>query len=163
MFNRITEIQDLVQATFGMLDNPVSILTIEEWSIIKEIKKILKSFEQVSRERNLEKHASVLMVMVIVNGLSTTLKRITKTTDKLALVFLETVQKFENFEQTWIIVRSTFLDPRFQKSFTNENAYQKVKDDIQKEMRGLFKAMDNKRDDSKIDIHNKKDINEDDI
>ncbi len=168
MFDRIIEIQDSVQAAVGMLGNPVPILTVEEWTVINEIKKILKPFEQVSRELSLEKQISMSMVMVMVNGLFATLERIKKNTkDKLAIEFFDAIyktlrEKFANFEHNSIIARSTFFDPRFKKSFVNENAYKKVKDDIQTEMNRILKSLDEVQEDTGEPSEDE-DIPEDDI
>lgn len=69
MFERLINLEESVTVTVGLLQNPVQLLSEEEWSILKDISNVLRPFEQITNEMSSEKSVSASKVIIIVRGL----------------------------------------------------------------------------------------------
>lgn len=126
MYERVCELQEPLEATLGLLHNPVPALTSEEWEVLKEVCQILKPFDLATTELSAEKNISISKVIPLVSGITravTAPKVELKTASgkKLAKALLtELNTRFENIEKKTEYMVSTFLDPRFrEKGFTD--------------------------------------------
>lgn len=124
MYERVCELQEPLEATLGLLHNPVPALTSEEWDVLKEVCQILKPFDLATTELSAEKNISISKVIPMVAGITravTAPKVELKTASgkKLTKALLtELNTRFENVEKKTEYAFATFLDPRFrQKGF----------------------------------------------
>ncbi|KAG5867901.1 hypothetical protein JTB14_021182 [Gonioctena quinquepunctata] len=65
MINRIIELEEVVRSTVAILDTEVPHLGLEEWHILKELKKILDPFEYTPRAISKVKQTNVLFHQLI--------------------------------------------------------------------------------------------------
>ena len=121
MFERIASVQEPLDATLGVLHNPVENLSSEEWQRLPEICNVLKPFDLVTKEICAEKSATVSKIIVFVNGLLSACQRINQSLNfEIAKTVMATLisnidTRFENVENQPILARATLLDPRFKK------------------------------------------------
>ena len=137
MFRRICEIQEPVDAAIAVLQKPVEGLTSEEWSTLKEVCKVLKPFESVTKEMSSEDAVTVSKVIVLVEGLRSACQKLQPTFtmplgQELADALLqELTKRFGNCDMNVTLARATFLDPRFKKlGFRSDTAFAKAKDKV---------------------------------
>ena len=69
-------LQEPLEATLGVLHNPVENLSTEEWQTLPEICNVLKPFDLVTKEICAEKSVTVSKIIVLVNGLLSACQRI---------------------------------------------------------------------------------------
>lgn len=146
MLERIIALSEPLAATVGLLHNPVSLPTEEEWIILKELCQILKPFEAVTVEMSSEKQITLSKVILIVKGLISSLERIglyitTQIANELINSLSSSIRsRFGTPETNIIMGKASFLDPRFKtKAFTNQDCLKKVKDRIQDEIVAIIK------------------------
>ena len=121
MFERIANVQEPLEATLGVLHNPVENLSPEEWQTLPKICNVLKPFDLVTKEICAEKSVTASKIIVLVNGLLSACQRINqRLNSEIAKTVMATLisninTRFENVENQPILARATFLDPRFKK------------------------------------------------
>ena len=140
MFQRMCELQEPLNATLGVLNNPVEPLNDADWKNLKSFCTILKPFHETTEEMSAEKNTSVSKVLLIVRGLQRLLQkiRLTATQDELTLVenLIKNISvRFPNIEGNLFFAQPTYLDPRFKKKgFTNDSALKICKDSLLQSM-----------------------------
>ena len=75
MFDRICELQEPINATLQLLNNPVDALNEKEWEILKNLCIILKLFHEVTEEMSSEKYTTISKVILVTRGLQRSLQR----------------------------------------------------------------------------------------
>ena len=70
MFNRICQLREPLQAAIALLNNPVETLTDIEWTVLREVSRILKPFQVVTTEMSSDKYLTVSKVIMLAHGLS---------------------------------------------------------------------------------------------
>lgn len=143
MFQRLCEVQVPLEATLGVLHNPVEILNESDWITLKSCCALLKPFEQVTKELSAEKNVCVSKIIPLIEGLKLFISGIEPSgDDALALknsLLTGLQNRFSRLEYNSLLAKATFLDPRFkQKGFSDSNAITKVRDGLQSEMSALF-------------------------
>ncbi|XP_050065565.1 E3 SUMO-protein ligase ZBED1-like [Aphis gossypii] len=130
MVCRFVELETfLFRGTLGLLNNAPENLRPEEWSILKDLIKVLKPFEESTEAISGQKYITASLVIVIVQRLFKVYNSLRKT--NLAPRVLHVVDKlianmnerdgFKNLEKSKTLSRCTFLDPRFKHIPFNHN------------------------------------------
>jgi len=78
-FNRIRQLQEPLQAAIALLNNPVETLTDTEWTVLREVSRILKPFQVITAEMSGDKYVTVSKVMMLAHGLSSACTKIKAT------------------------------------------------------------------------------------
>ncbi|KAG5861578.1 hypothetical protein JTB14_026233 [Gonioctena quinquepunctata] len=68
MINRLIELEEVVRSTVAILNTEVAQLSLEEWQILKELKKILEPFEDATRAVSGQQYMPASLVIVITGG-----------------------------------------------------------------------------------------------
>ncbi|XP_072389901.1 E3 SUMO-protein ligase ZBED1-like [Diabrotica undecimpunctata] len=144
MFSRICELQAPLEATLGILHNPVENLLESEWILLGNYCKVLKPFERVTSELSAEKSVSVAKIIPLVTSLKEFLQGIRtecSSTSNIKEALIHGMNtRFNNIEFNSLVAKATYLDPRFKrKGFDNANAVIRVKESLSTEMRRLLK------------------------
>lgn len=138
MIDRLLELEDAVKATIALLDTHLETLNAEEWSLLKELRKILNPFESATKAVSGEKYMSGSLVIVLTNGLKDVCKKLSKVknvsrTSKNVLKILQTEinTRLGKVEESDVLAACTFLDPRFKNlPFQDQQASDRVKKTI---------------------------------
>nr|CAI5836618.1 unnamed protein product [Callosobruchus analis] len=145
MFSRLILLEEAVTVTVGLLHNPITMLTAEEWTLLREICKILEPFEQITTEISSEKHVTISKIIPIHYGLVSVLKKFqteitVSAAQTLILDLLDSISKrFGRIEFNPLLAKPTLLDPRFKaKAFSSADAVRCVKDAVQGDIVGLI-------------------------
>lgn len=151
MFQRICLIQESVEASLGMLHNPVETLSADEWITVREICTILKPFQQITVETSAEKNVSVSKVIVLIRGSMLSLNKMRPTfkmgvSVQLVDEFIKLLSKhFHQMEHNTILSGATFLDPQFkQRGFHDPAAITRIKDLLTTDMKKMIDKMSEK-------------------
>ncbi|XP_045766856.1 E3 SUMO-protein ligase ZBED1-like [Maniola jurtina] len=146
MIERISSLQEPLEACLGILHNPVENLSEGEWQSLPEIIKILKPFKQLTEEMSSEKKVTVSMVlastesmMTIFHNLDTNI--ITDTGKKLTnKILTEFKSRFKNCYRHPVLSKAALLDPRFKKlAFRfDTSSYESAKDALKTELQNEF-------------------------
>lgn len=129
MVCRFFELETSIRGTLGLLNNAPENLRPEEWTILKDLIKVLKPFEVSTIAISGQKYMTASLVIVIVQGLFKVYNSLRKA--NLAPRVLHVVDKlianmnerdgFKNLEKSKTLSRCTFLDPRFKHIPFNHN------------------------------------------
>nr|CAI5850148.1 unnamed protein product [Callosobruchus analis] len=145
MFSRLILLEEAVTVTVGLLHNPIAMLTAEEWTLLREICKILEPFEQITTEISSEKHVTISKIIPIHYGLVSVLKKFqteitVSAAQTLILDLLDSISKrFGRIEFNPLLAKPTLLDPRFKaKAFSSADAVRCVKGAVQGDIVGLI-------------------------
>lgn len=140
MVERFVELENSFRGTLGLIDKPPPSLNPEEWQYLKELRSILKPFEEATLAVSGQLFMTASMVIVIAQGLRhvcNQLKNSNYTTR--AKTFIQSLVNEMNNRQTWgnierskTLARCTFLDPNFKTvPFSNNSvALESVKKNI---------------------------------
>jgi len=149
MFNRICQLREPLQAAIALLNNPVETLTDIEWTVLREVSRILKPFQVVTTEMSGDKYVTVSKVIMLAHGLSSACTKIKATiTTQLANELVDTLladlnARFGGSESNMVLAIATFLDPRFKKNaFQSANNYSRVKEVVTTEAAKLSDGRD---------------------
>lgn len=123
MLERITKLQEPLEAAIGLLHNPVQNLSHEEWRVLPEILQILKPFKQLTEEMSSEKEVTISKVLAGNTSIIRILNNLRNTntlTQELSKKLLDTLisefnSRFKNSSRHPILSKSALLDPRFKK------------------------------------------------
>ncbi|CAH1109424.1 unnamed protein product [Psylliodes chrysocephalus] len=119
MFSRICDVQIPLEAAVGVLHNPVEILTVAEWSVLKQCCVLLKPFEEVTRELSAEKSVCVSKIIPLIESLKQFLCGLQvddETASSLKDCLIQGLRtRFHRVEFNAILAKATYLDPRFKK------------------------------------------------
>lgn len=142
MIERICLLQEPLEASLGILHNPVENLSEGEWQTLPEIIKILKPFKQLTEEISSEEKVTISMVLAstgsiikIFQILNTNI--VTDIGKKLAnKIITEFKRRFNNFYRHPVLSKAALLDPRFKKlAFRfDTSSYESAKDALTTEL-----------------------------
>lgn len=146
MFQRISTLQEPVEAALGVLHNPIEPISVEEWGILREICTVLKPFKEITVELSAEKVVTSSKIIPMIQGLKTYLRKDAALESPIANdlknALLDGIKtRFPRFEYNRILAHSTLLDPRFGKNaFSDPSALEKIKSLISNKISGLIKS-----------------------
>lgn len=139
MLERLVRVQEPLEATIGILQNPVDSLTSSEWNTIKDFCLLLEPFDVATIEMSAENNISISKVIVVVCGIQCSInanrKKFTSATSlQLSDCLLNNLAtRFFRIEENMIMAVPTYLDPRFKrKGFTSDSALAKCREFIQR-------------------------------
>ena len=123
MFKRLCEIQAPLDATLGVLHNPVDTLNAEEWLVLQEFCFILKPFDEITTELSSETQVTVSKIIPMISGLYSFINRTdtiksTQGTNLKNQLLLGLSSRFNKLEYNSLLSKSTALDPRFKKKLS---------------------------------------------
>lgn len=135
MLSRFVELENSIRSTLGLLDQELPQITLEEWTIMKELCVILEPFEAATKAVSGENYLTASLVIVLNRGLLHVCeKHLEKdhfnTLSKELLNDLKNGLKTRlgNVEYSNTLSTCTFLDPRFKMfAFQNADAAEKAK------------------------------------
>lgn len=138
MLERFSDLEDPVKMTLALLDTrTIVMLSAEEWQKCKGLCKILKPFEEISREMSGENYVTGSQIIVMVRGLKNVLHKLkNQLSDPDLIRIIEIFEKsilsrLKNLEYSNTIGLSTLLDPRFKfLPFSEQSAIDKIKKDV---------------------------------
>jgi len=137
MFRRMCEIQEPLDAAIAVLQKPVESLTSDEWNTARELCKVLKPFDSLTREMSSDQAVTVSKVIVVVEGLKAACHKLqptlmTQVAKELVDVLIQELNKrFGTCDMNPTLARATLLDPRFKKlGFRSEAAFTRAKDKL---------------------------------
>lgn len=144
MIERVSNLQAPVEATIGLLHNPVQNLTEQEWQILPDIIKILKPFKQLTEEMSSENTVTISKVLAangsvlsILNNLQNIITR-ELSKNLLDKLITEFNARFKNSSRHPLLSKSALLDPRFKKqSFFDNNSYESAKTSLKADLQGM--------------------------
>ncbi|CAB3222666.1 unnamed protein product [Arctia plantaginis] len=146
MIERICLLQEPLEASLGILHNPVENLLEAEWQTLPEIIKILKPFKQLTEEMSSGKKVTVSMIIASTESMLSILYNletniITDTGKKLAnKISTEFKIRFKNCYRHPVLSKAALLDPRFKKlAFRfDASSYESAKDALKTELQNEF-------------------------
>nr|CAI5857915.1 unnamed protein product [Callosobruchus analis] len=138
MINRFVELEESLRSTLGLLDVQLPTISVEEWTILKELCQILAPFDEATKCVSGENYMSASLVIVLTKGLLEVCEnlRSTETFSELSRQILNNLQegirsRLGDVEYSSTLAMSTFLDPRFKYfGFKNKDAVENVKKDV---------------------------------
>lgn len=120
MIDRLLELEETVRTTMALLDTTnLPIITVEEWQLLKELKKVLQPMESVTKIMSGQNYVSISSVIILSQGLEDVYVEILKSdmsllAQNVASQLLTGIrQKLGALENSKTLLVSTFLDPRF--------------------------------------------------
>ncbi|XP_013197374.2 E3 SUMO-protein ligase ZBED1-like [Amyelois transitella] len=146
MIERIYSLQETLEASLGILHNPVENLSEGEWQTLPEIIKILKPFKQLTEEMSSEKKVTVSMILASTESMTEifhnfTTNIMTETGMKLLnKISTEFKSRFKNCYRHPILSKAALLDPRFKKLAFRFDVpcYESAKDALKTELQNEF-------------------------
>ncbi|KAF0755105.1 zinc finger BED domain-containing protein 4-like [Aphis craccivora] len=121
MLDRFLELEDAIRGTLGLLDNNPIGLTIDEWTIVKELIQVLRPFEEATKAVSSSKYMTGSIIIVISQGLKNVCEQMIKNNFRVEVI--NVLQELLNgmkhkdrcgtIENSKMLVRCTFLDRRF--------------------------------------------------
>lgn len=139
MVERFVELEEVLKATIPRcrLSGALPQIDTDEWTILKEMCKILHPFEDATKSVSGEKYASASLVIVLTNGLVNVCSILATEELKATSLRLVTALKtglqtrLVNVEYSNTLAVCTLLDPRFKTfCFQNNDAVDKVKKSV---------------------------------
>ncbi|KAJ8937228.1 hypothetical protein NQ314_011983 [Rhamnusium bicolor] len=135
---RFIDLEVSLRSTVALLDATLPTLTMEEWSVLKELCKILRPFETATCSVSDENYLSASLVIVVTNGLLDVCSELVNIanlsdTSKIAINKLENGlrERLGNVEYSNILAMCTFLDARFKTfGFKNADAVERVRKNV---------------------------------
>ncbi|CAH1114870.1 unnamed protein product [Psylliodes chrysocephalus] len=143
MLKRLNEIKEPLCVALASSTKPPQFPTVEEWDIINEIIKVLKSADDMTTIISSQSYPTLSMVIPLVRGFQYTLRNINTVTEvgtALKLKLLETMnRRFGGFETSKIVAKASFMDPRFKKlAFGNEENANSAEKWVSEELKLMF-------------------------
>lgn len=133
MLERFSKLEIPIRTTFALLDKNFPIITIEEWTLIKELCEILRPFEEVTKSISGEKYCTASLVIPLTNGLKNVCTILHKKNLSPSAIEVSTLLKglntrLNNIENSSTLLMCMFLDPRFKEiTFSNANIAEHAK------------------------------------
>lgn len=153
MLERFIELEEAVRTTIALLNADLPQLTAEEWTMTKDLKKILEPFEAATRAVSGQQYMTASLVIVITGGLLDVCDKLVNTvsiTQDLRPVIdslkdgLQT--RLGNVEYSNTLAMCTFLDPRFKTyPFKNNDAVERVRKNVVTALGEVILALDNEK------------------
>ncbi|XP_074030331.1 E3 SUMO-protein ligase ZBED1-like [Leptinotarsa decemlineata] len=146
MIERIYFLQETLEASLGILHNPVENLSEGEWQTLPEIIKILKPLKLLTEEMSSEKKVTVSMILASTESLTEifcnlTSNILTETGKKLVnKILTEFKSRFRNCYRHPVLSKAALLDPRFKKLAFRFDvpSYESAKDALKIELQNEF-------------------------
>ncbi|KAJ4425366.1 hypothetical protein ANN_27981 [Periplaneta americana] len=119
MLQRLVELEEPLKATIALINKDLPVLTEKEWDICRDLCKILKLFEEVTRKQSGENYATGSQVIVLTRGLAAVCKKLqneksNSTVETVLQSLLKGIsERFQSIEYSRTLAMCTFLDPRF--------------------------------------------------
>ncbi|KAJ4438424.1 hypothetical protein ANN_14369 [Periplaneta americana] len=137
MLQRLEELEEPVKATIALINKDLPVLTEREWDICRDLCKILKPFEEVTRKLSGENYATGSQVIVLTRGLAAVCKKLqneksSSTVETVLQSLLKGIsERFQSIEYSRTLAMCTFLDPRFRMiGFSDQIAPDSIKKHI---------------------------------
>lgn len=119
MLERFHELEDPIRTTMALLDKDLPIITGEEWLLIRELVKILKPMEELTKMISGEKYitgSSVIIFTLRIMDIYSEMKK--KSFFPISLNVISNIidgikMRFGDVEKSNSLILSTFLDPRY--------------------------------------------------
>ncbi|KAJ8923077.1 hypothetical protein NQ315_001629 [Exocentrus adspersus] len=135
MMERLLQLEEAISSATALLDDDtIPAITVEEWQLLGDIKKILEPMESVTKMMSSQDYVCISSIIILTEGLERVYKemqkRITSTLPgNVILEFLKGIQiRLGDLEISETLLVSTFLDPRFKNvGFSNETVAQAAK------------------------------------
>lgn len=119
MLERLLTLEEAVKTTMSIINMDLSHhLTLEEWETIRQLVKILKPFERVTKNISGQDYLTASLVIPLVNGLNSALNKIevpeNECVQRVLINFKRSLkERLGNSENSNTLSIATFLDPRF--------------------------------------------------
>ncbi|KAJ4425461.1 hypothetical protein ANN_28077 [Periplaneta americana] len=133
----LVELEEPVKATIALINKDLPVLTEREWDICRDLCKILKPFEEVTRKLSGENYATGSQVIVLTRGLAAVCKKLqnekpSSTVESILQYLLKGIsERFQSIEYSRTLAMCTFLDPRFKMiGFSDQIAADSIKKHI---------------------------------
>lgn len=141
MIERFVELEEVLKATIPRCrlssSSTLPQIDTDEWTILKEMCKILHPFEDATKSVSGEKYASASLVIVLTNGLVNVCNVLAaETLEETSLKLVKALKtglqtRLVNVEYSNTLAVCTLLDPRFKTfCFQNNDAVEKVKKNV---------------------------------
>ncbi|CAG9840680.1 unnamed protein product [Diabrotica balteata] len=141
MFERFLKIQEPLNATMGVLQIEIELLTESEWLQLKEVCQVLKPFEHITTEMSAEKNVILSKVIIVVKGLQSAINKIKQNvstrnaTELIKHYEQEIVTRFGSVESNSLMAKCALLDPRFKaKVFTSQTNLTAARERLESEV-----------------------------
>lgn len=129
------ELEESVRTTIALLNtNKISVIFVEEWRLLADIKKVLEPLEIITKEMSGEKYISLSCVIILTKGLQEMLEELKNEelfamTQTMVLKMLTSIkERLGGLENNNTLLVSTFLDPRFKNiGFSSDLIAEKTK------------------------------------
>lgn len=176
MFERFSELQDSIKSSVALInmdkdkESMIHVLTNEEWQICSELARILKPFEEISKQMCGETFLTGSQVIIMTRGLNASCaKMMTVSFHNLVTTVVNNLQaemkkRLYNIEWVKAPAICTFLDPRFK---THGFSNPKAADDVKKHIidlvtKDIHESLNSKETDSitKVQDHSSQNKNE---
>ncbi|CAB3240809.1 unnamed protein product [Arctia plantaginis] len=146
MIERFVNLQDSIRATTPNVDVDLPILLIEEWTALRQLCKVLKPFEEATKELSVEKYVSASKAIAVINGLKDVLLEVKQKPAYYDSIksFIECIEeqlemKFKGIELNESLALCTILDPRYKMSmFLDEAATERAKSSLVNKVQDLL-------------------------
>ena len=123
MYERLVEQYKAVNTTLCFFDHSQLCLSSPEVSIMSDAVKMLRHFEQATREISADKYLSVSKVIPLARSLQCVTAECTSLRALKQELLSSMARRFTNIEMNYTLAVSTLLDPRFKKvGFGNASA-----------------------------------------
>ncbi|CAG5000453.1 unnamed protein product [Parnassius apollo] len=138
MIERFVHLQDAVMATVPILDVDLPIITGEEWTALRQLCKVLKQFDEATKELSAEKYVCASKAIAVISALNDVMEELKrKPADfdaiKNIVQCIETQLKSRlgDLEHEQSLALCTTLDPRYKISmFIDESAAERAKSNL---------------------------------
>ena len=128
MLERFAKNQEPLEAAVAILHNPIILLSLQEWDIIKRVIVILQPFNEITIEMSGETYTTILFWFWYKDCSLFLLKTKSGESNEKCKILIEKLsaninRRFHMYETNEIYSISSFLDPPFKlESFSDENA-----------------------------------------
>lgn len=120
MIQRFVELENAISSTVTIQESNYLLIQPDEWTVLKELTKILKSLEAITKAADQENYMLASLPIVLANGLFEICRKLERSLD-LSDTTKQVVMKLKNgfyarfseLTKNRILSVCTFLDPRF--------------------------------------------------
>ncbi|CAH1113889.1 unnamed protein product [Psylliodes chrysocephalus] len=138
MVERILELEKVIRTVLALLDKKkLPIIFVEEWQLLKDVKKILEPLECITKMVSGESYMVLSSIIVLTNGLENMISKLKKEElfeQALTMVnrMLHSLKsRLGDLESSRTLTISTFLDPRFKNiAFSSDCILERTKKEV---------------------------------
>lgn len=135
MVDRLLEMEEIVRTTMALLNSNVVVISVEEWLLLRELRKVLKPMEELTKIISGQKYVTLSSVLILTKGIEHIYKNLQRDDDdhnpliqNLIKEFLSGIaERFKDLENSKTLLVSTFLDPRFKNVGFSESVADRAK------------------------------------